>query len=111
MDVAKLRPALAERLRQAAPGETLEIVLELQPRRVQPTQGLSVEERTAPVRDGFAHDSKPVEDAVAAAGGAVLGRVWLNQTIRVRVPAGAVPALSAFAQVVALDLPRTLVRG
>lgn len=110
IDPSKLSIPLAERLRDALPGELLDVVIELERRLVEPTPGLSREERIAPVRDAFARDASPVRRAVLAAGGEVLGEAWINQTIRARVPPEGILALSALRQVVALDVPRRLRR-
>lgn len=108
MNPAKLTLALAQRLAGCAPGEVLDLVVELRARRVEATPGTAREERIAPVRDGFEADASPVSDAIRRLGGEVLDRAWINQTLRVRLPAGGVAALGELSQVAAIDLPRAL---
>jgi hypothetical protein len=105
---AKITPALAERVDGAALGEVLDVIVELQPRQVEPVAGETHEERTAPVRQGFERDALPVEEAIRMAGGTVVGRAWINQTLRASVPLEALAGLAGLDEVVALDVPRAL---
>jgi hypothetical protein len=56
----------------------------------------------------FAERAAPVEAAVADLGGEVVDRAWINSTLRVKIPADALPKLSAVPGVTALDAPRPL---
>lgn len=108
MTAAKLSRVLAERVDQAAPGEVLDLVVELHPRRVESAPGASREERIAPVRDAFQRDAAPVEAAIQALGGEVVDAAWINQTVRARLPAAGVARLAELSQVVMLDVARRL---
>ena len=111
MDPTKLSPALADRVEQAAPGEVLDVVVELHRRLIEATRGTTVEERIAPVRDAFAAEARPVEDEIRRLDGEVLGSAWINQTLRARVPVEGIGRLAGLDEVVALDLPRRLAPG
>jgi hypothetical protein len=97
----KLTPALLDRARAAAPGDLVDVVIELRRER---TRGGDVDE----LRSRFAKDASPVEQAVVEAGGAVLGRAWLNATVRARVPAGTLARLGQVEGVERIDAPRRI---
>jgi hypothetical protein len=103
---SKLSESLRKRLEDAAEGEMLDIVLELQPIPL-PQQG-SRAERIAESRAAFAREAEPVAAAIRSASGEVLGEVWTNQTMLARIAAGRVAPLAGLHQVVLLDLPAPL---
>jgi hypothetical protein len=109
MDAAKLNPDLATRLAQADAHDVLDVVLELDPQSEPPAAApQSRSEQIALRKETFSHDVVPVEEAIHEAGGEVLGRAWINQTVRARVPAQGVEQLSELEKVAALDVPRRL---
>jgi len=109
MKAAKLQPNLKAQLTEAAATEVLDVVLELRSQ-AEPAAGApqSRSEQIALRREAFSHDAVPVEEAVREVGGEVLGRAWINQTVRARVPAEGVEQLSELDQVETLDVPRRL---
>lgn len=56
----------------------------------------------------FADFSKPVEEAIARAGGKVTGRAWINGTLQATVPADRVDEISSLDEVERIDEPRAL---
>lgn len=107
MNGSKLSGSLLRLLEHAAGcGEHVQIVLELCPLRVLETHMTSRAERIASAREAFFRDAVPVEVAIRAAGGEVLGRAWSNRTLLARIPTDLVVGLAALDQVVLLDLPR-----
>jgi hypothetical protein len=102
----KLTPELAERVAGVEPSEALEVVVELTGTALA-TKG-SRQERIAAARTGFEGDLAAVTEAIGAAGGTVLEAVWLNRTVRARVPAGAIARVAAHGLVALVDLPRLL---
>jgi hypothetical protein len=107
MDAAKLKPDLTTRLAQAAAEDVLDVVVEMdaQPAATAPQ---SRSEQITLRKEKFDHDVVPVEEAIHEAGGEVVGRAWINQTVRARVPAQGVEQLSELEKVAALDVPRRL---
>lgn len=107
MDAAKLKPDLTTRLAQAAAEDVLDVVVEMdaQPAAAAPQ---SRSEQITLRKEKFDHDVVPVEEAIHEAGGEVVGRAWINQTVRARVPAQGVEQLSELEKVAALDVPRRL---
>jgi hypothetical protein len=110
MDPSKLSPSLAGHLEQAGRDDLVDLVLELHPAAAPETGGASRSERVAAAREAFAQGAAPVEHAVHSAGGQVLDSAWINQTLRARVPAGAVAGLARLDAVRVLDLPHALRR-
>lgn len=102
----KTSPRLAEVLERAAPDDPLDVIVELRPAEL-PAEGTR-RERMDAAREAFAVDLREFDGLVAEHGGEVLDSVWLNQTVRARLPAGAVEAVAADPIVVAVDLPRPL---
>jgi hypothetical protein len=109
MDAAKLKPDLTTRLAQAAAEDVLDVVVEMdaqtEPAAAAPQ---SRSEQITLRKEKFDHDVVPVEEAIHEAGGEVVGRAWINQTVRARVPAQGVEQLSEHEKVAALDVPRRL---
>jgi len=105
---AKITPALTVQVEGAAPGEVLDVIVELPSRQVELAGGETYEERTVSVRQGFERDALAVEEAIRRAGGTVAGRAWINQTLRASVPCEALAGLTALDEVVVLDVPRAL---
>lgn len=101
----KATPRLAAHLAAGA-GPDVEVVVELRP--LPPPASGTRQERIAAGRAAFDAELAPVAARVAQVGGEVLDAAWLNQTLRVRLPAGAVPELAAVAEVTRIDLPRPL---
>jgi hypothetical protein len=108
MDAQKVTPALAQRLASAGVGESLVVVIELRPLPPSELDHGSRAERISRLRHVFERQAGVVEAAVAAAGGEVLNTVWLNQSIVVRVSAGALGELTHAEEVRRIDLPRRL---
>jgi hypothetical protein len=109
MDAAKLKPDLSTRLAQADADDVLDVVLELDPQtELAAAAPQSRSEQIALRKETFNHDVVPVEKAIHEAGGEVVGRTWINQTVLARVPARGVEQLSKLDQVAVLDVPRTL---
>jgi hypothetical protein len=104
--LAKVAPRLAQRLVGMAAAEPVEVVIELAG--PPPETGGSRAERVAAARAAFDRDVVDVRRAVAAAGGEVLDAVWLNRTVRGRVPAGGVATVAADEGVAVVDLPRRI---
>jgi hypothetical protein len=109
MDAAKLTPELTTRLAQADADDVLDVVVELDPQ-TEPAAATpqSRREQIALRKETFIHDVAPVEEAIHEAGGEVVDRAWINQTVRARVPAQGVEQLSELDKVAALDVPRRL---
>jgi hypothetical protein len=103
---AKVAPRLAERLGTTPPPEPVEVVIELAGG--PPPASGSRAERMAAARSSFARDLDAVRKTITAAGGEVLDAVWLNRTVRGRVPAGGIPAVAAAEGVAVVDLPRRI---
>jgi hypothetical protein len=101
MSDEKLTDALLDRARDARADALVDVVIELRRER---TRGGDPADRKA----RFEREASPVEAAVADAGGAVLGRAWINATVRARVPARALARLSEIGAVERIDTPRRI---
>jgi hypothetical protein len=97
--------AITPALRSAAAGEPddglLDVVVELAP---DPSVPRSVDA----LREAFAQAAAPVQEAIEGLGGSVVDGAWINRTLRARVPAGRLDAVSSLEAVRALDVPHTL---
>ena len=105
----KISETLARALEAAQPDGWVELVVSLpHPAAV---DGASRQEQIAARQSRFGEAAREVEARVAALGGEVLARAWVNSTLKVRVPAGCVNELREAAGVVALDVVGSLTRG
>ncbi len=107
MTSMKISAALVDHLANTS-DVNVELVVELKPAEPSHVGASSREERIARLREAFEREAAPVEAAIRSAGGKVLERAWLNQTVRARVPRTAVEVLAALDEVFLLDLPRAL---
>ena len=107
MSRSKLTPALAARAQQAAPDDLLDVVIELVP---PPSAAEAPGTRGAisSLKAGFQRDLAPVEDALRRAGGQLLGSVWLNHTVRARIPAASIDKLADLPSVHIVDVPHAI---
>lgn len=85
----------------------VDVVLELRsssrrPAEASARRALADEGRTFDVR------SAPVTGEIERLQGEVTGRVWLNDSIRARVPASAIDALASLEEVERVDVPRRI---
>lgn len=88
---------------QGLPQEGLvDVVLELAGAEGSPAAG-SRAERVAELKQAFSQAVEPVEAAIGKAGGEVLDRLWLANSVRARVPVRAIPQLSQLDRVIRLD--------
>lgn len=106
---AKLTEPLAQRLAAVAAEELVEVVFELVSRaraaRKQTIASQSRRERIQAQKEAFARSARPLESAITGAGGEVTGSVWVNKTVRARVPANRVEQVVARPEVGLADLP------
>ncbi len=111
MGMPKISLAVAEVVRQAEAGATVEVVLELSSQTTPTDPSLSRQEKISTLKMSFQHDSAPIEQLVAEHGGEVIDRAWLNQTLRVRASADCLEKLAQLDEVSAIDVPHSLTRG
>jgi len=112
MSKSKVSPALADRLAHAQADDWLDVVVALRvsdlPMKDSAANGKR--ERIAAAKEHFAEDSQPVLRAIDALGGQVIDRIWINQSLAVRLRASQVTELQAIEAVLLLDIARPLVR-
>ncbi len=105
----KLTAQLAERVEKSDAAEMLDVVVEFNhPTNTTTQKIMSRSERISALKENFAKQSAPVEEAIQQAGGEVLGKAWINQTLKARLPVKSVSPVSEHAEINVLDLPETL---
>jgi hypothetical protein len=95
----KVTPELGEAADKAA--GLLDVIVELEP----------PEERTHSMdtaRAAFERDAEPVIATISKMGGEVTDGVWLNRTLRAKVPPRGLAELSDHASISALDVPHAI---
>jgi hypothetical protein len=111
VDGSKLTRELRERLEQVPRDSLVEVILEISGGESAPARaGASRGDLIATRRQQFLETVAPVERHVHNMGGEVLDHVWLNQTLRVRVPAGNVDQLTESDCVASVDAPARVSR-
>ena len=105
---AELHPRLAQMLEDSGAQTWLDVILELKTAPDEPAASRA--EAVARKKAGFHTIAESVKDVVGLCGGTVEGEAWLNSTIKCRVPAGALRALSATPDIVKIDVPHDLSR-
>jgi hypothetical protein len=110
MDSTKLTPNLIARLEESDPSEILDLILEMTTLStpIKELTGLSRKERIAVEKAAFHTALTPIQKAICDSGGEVTGTLWLNHTLRVRIPAGAIKKLADLEIIASLDTPRPL---
>jgi hypothetical protein len=108
MRVPKATGELDERANAAGEDDLLDVIVELE---LPPNASASLEsasqsraEKIAAQKSAFKEAAQPVAELIAGCGGEVTGEVWLNKTLRARVPARSLPKLGAAGVVSALDV-------
>jgi hypothetical protein len=111
VDSSKLTKELRQRLEQVPHDSLVEVIVEIIGGESAPAQaGASRADLIATRRQQFLETVAPVERRVHNMGGEVLGHAWVNQTLRVRVPAGTVDQLTESDCVASVDAPARLTR-
>lgn len=107
-----LTPSLVESAARKIAGELMDVIVEL-PRPPRRNSVPSNEPRTAriSIREAeFEKLSAPVRELIHSLGGQVLGQAWINNTLKARVPAGALETLDSAENVRLVDLSHRLKR-
>ncbi len=113
MRANKLTESLAARVRGVEATDYVDVVVELSPRDalVQEPPHDRQRSRSDAIRarqDTFERESQSVERIVSSAGGQIVGRAWINQTLRARVPTRALELLTECDEVASIDIARVL---
>lgn len=105
-DDRKVTSELAADVRRHAAGDPIDVVVELTPTTA-PSSGTRGE-RIAQARTAFERQAEAVRRKIVDAGGEVLGSAWINQTLRTRLPKGALEELALDDRIARLDVTRKL---
>jgi hypothetical protein len=111
--MAKLTPLLERRLSQAAPGDLVEVVIEMSDLSQIPKEPGSATraERHAAHEHDFGLSTKEVTQVIDSVGGKVLGSSWLSGAIKAQIPAESIERLRSLDNVEVIDAPHQLTRG
>jgi hypothetical protein len=107
---ARLTNELRAHLDTASADALVEVILEIRPATESVAPGASRPSRIAAGRQQFVDTVAPLQDRIQLLGGQVLEQVWLNHTLRARVPAHTVTQLAEAECVTAVDVPARLSR-
>lgn len=92
--------------------DVLEVVVELNPgspaARKNDKSSSSRSSQIADRKESFARLSTPVENAISRVGGIVTDRVWINRTLKARVPVDSLKQICELDEVERLDTPHDL---
>lgn len=105
----KLSEQLQQQLAQPDAPDMLDIIIELQNSTESEGAGKqSRQEKIAAMKESFDRDVAPIDKAVRDLGGDLSGHAWINRTVRARVPAQGLKALSAQELIARIDVPHEL---
>jgi hypothetical protein len=108
----KLTSKLEELLENTSKTEMLDIIVELDQEAsreiLSQTKALPRQERISALQKSFDQNSKSIETAITKAGGEVMGKAWINQTLKARVPVESVKEISEHEEVAAVDIPQQI---
>jgi hypothetical protein len=108
---SKLTKELRERLEQVPRDSLVEVILEINGGESAPVRaGASRGDLIATRQQQFLETVAPVERQIHSIGGEVIAHAWVNQTLRVRVPAGNIDQLTESDCVASVDAPARLTR-
>jgi hypothetical protein len=96
-----MTPELAAQVGGADAARVLDIIVELD-------GGTDSSSSIAAAKEEFSRAAEPIVDVISDAGGEVVGGVWLNHTLRARVPAHAVRQIATLDGVRQVDLPHAI---
>ena len=106
---AKLSEQLRQLLQSKGASELVDVIVELheseQPKAAAPQ---TRSQRIDHLKETFNRKVVPIQETVRSSGGEVTGEAWINQTVRVRLPADKVTLLCDHDEVARLDVPRVL---
>lgn len=112
MAQTKLTADLSRHLEQTKESEILDIIIEIEPKNslsdLPENENLSRQEKIAARQQNFVKQSADVENAVRQVGGEVVGRAWINQTLKARVPASSVKKISEHQNIFTVDIPKLM---
>jgi len=107
--MAKITPLLENRLREAKPGDLLEVVIEVP--QIPPQAAATRAERAAASERAFGASTKDLTQLIDSVGGQVLASTWLGSAIKARLPVESIERLRALDSIDLIDLPHQLTRG
>jgi hypothetical protein len=107
-NAARITQTLLKKAAAAPPSELVDVVVELVPGGA--GSGATPAERMAALDRAFQQRASAVEEAIREAGGHVVERLWINDCLRVRVPASALSRLARLELVSTLDTPHAITR-
>jgi hypothetical protein len=108
---AKLSEQLSEVLQSKQASDLIDVIIEFhRTEKLEPATPQTRNERIAHLKEVFNRRIVPLEEIIKTIGGEITGQAWINQTVRVRVPADKVSLLSNYDEVAKLDVPHPLVR-
>jgi len=110
MVTVKIKPELVSKLEKADASDLLEVIFQLESTgAASATSSVgSRSEKIVAMKEAFNQDVASVEEAVRNAGGEVMDRAWINQTLRALVPARKIRDLCDMEKISAVDTPRKL---
>lgn len=95
--------ALASKVLQSTDNDLIDVVLELGGNLIESKQS-----SMAALKESFDRKVSSIEKRVNEAGGAVLDKAWINQTLRLSVPVAGLKGLAQLEEVGLLDVPRPI---
>jgi hypothetical protein len=104
---ARITSDLESRVQGLGEEQLVDVVVELRSVDEPPPEGSRLE-RIHAKKDAFDGVSAEVERAVRAEGGEVVDRAWINQTVRAKVPARAIPRLALRDDISVIDVPHAI---
>lgn len=100
----RLTQGLVRKLEKTHNHDFVEVIVELDP--ATPIQGSSHAATIAARKNAFEAAFAVVERVITNVGGTVLGKVWLNESIQARIPAGQIDQVASLKSVRTVDTPR-----
>jgi hypothetical protein len=108
---ARLNEELLQVLESMDAAELVDVIVEVREGEGrEPAPPQTRNQRIAHLKETFRRKIVPLQEAIRSIGGEVTGEAWLNQTLRVRLPAGNVSRLCDHDEVASLDVPHALER-
>ena len=106
---AKLSAQLGQVLQSKDPSDFVEVIVELYPsEEPEAATAQTRDEKIAQSKRAFDLRIVPLHETIKSIGGEITGQAWINETLRVRVPADKVSVLSDHAEVAKIDVPHRL---
>ena len=111
MEINKITDNLKRLLQTTEPDNEIEVVIELNKKTTTSfSDNMGRHEKITNLKTSFNNDLQPVVTEILKLGGNIIDSGWLNQTIKVKMPAKNIEELSRLKEINAIDIAHFIMK-